>query len=74
MIFCLWYYDIVNNHFNYFLKCYDPNNPKPIDPVYGVDFNQKLIKRLGYGAIDIIIPHYNLSEECAINLINTLTN
>lgn len=68
------YYDIVNNHFNYFLKCYDPNNPKPIDPVYGVDFNQKLIKRLGYGAIDIIIPHYNLSEECAINLINTLTN
>lgn len=68
------YYNIVNNNFKYFLSCYSPNNPKPIDPVYGVDFNDKLIKRLGYGAIDIIIPHYNLNNQDAEHLITTLSN
>lgn len=68
------YYNIVNNNLYYFLQCYNKENPKEVDPIYEIDFTSKLIKRLGHGKIDIIIPHYNIDLHLANQLINTLSS
>lgn len=67
------YYNIINNNFDYFIQCCSRNNPCGIDIAYNSNMVEKIIKRIGLGKIDIIIPHYQIDTTQAQYLIYTLT-
>ena len=65
------YEDIILNNFDYFIKCFRPENPYQVDIKYGTYKTENLLNQL-IGKIDIIIPHYKVFNNIAKSLLESL--